>query len=95
MVGYYHTGDLTKVTDKNRLAGHYMIVAGYDPLQPNQIIFQDPNKPLNYKRVNLRPVKPSNFTTATYELDMKMTPWWYPREVTTLIERVLFIETVQ
>lgn len=93
MVGYYHTGDLLKVSAKKRLGGHFMIVAGHDPLNPNQIIFQDPNRPLTYKKVNLLPVKPSSFTTATYELDLKMTPWWYPREVTTLIERVLFVET--
>jgi hypothetical protein len=92
MVGYYHTGDLLKVTEKNRLGGHFMIVAGHDPLNQNQIIFQDPNHPLTYKKVNLLPVKPSNFSKATYELDLKMTPWWYPREVTTLIERVLFVE---
>ncbi|MBC7458043.1 MAG: hypothetical protein H7235_07170 [Bdellovibrionaceae bacterium] len=92
LVGFYQTGDLLKVTKINRLAGHYMIVAGHDPLNPNQIIFQDPNRPLTYKKINLLPVKPSNFSTATYQLDLKMTPWWYPRQVTTLIERVLFIE---
>jgi hypothetical protein len=92
LVGFYHTGDLLKVTNKNRLAGHYMIVAGHDPLHPNQMIFQDPNRPLNYRKVNLNLVLPSTFSKATYELDLKMTPWWYPRKVTTLIERVLFIE---
>jgi len=92
LIGYYRTGNLLKIDRNNRLGGHYMIVAGHDTLNPNQIIFQDPHQPTIYKKINLRPVEPANFVRPTYELDIKVTPWWDPRKVTTLVERVLFLD---
>ena len=89
LVGYYRVNNLQQIDKSNRLSGHYMIVAGYDRIDPNQMIFHDPESPLNYYKANLISVKPKNFLAPTFELETK-----YPtfRSTKILIEDIIIIK---
>ena len=43
--GEYRETNLDYVSESNRVRGHYMIVAGYDPANPRNFYFIDPNAP--------------------------------------------------
>ena len=68
LVGFYRAENLQNLDLSNRTGGHFMVVAGYNRLNPQEMIFHDPERPLQYRRLNLAPVKPRNFQNMTYEI---------------------------
>ena len=89
LFGFYRADNLQKVEPSNRLGGHFMIVSGYDRLNPNQMIFHDPERPLNYRQLNLVSVKPRNFSQATFEVQVEQQFLW-PTKI--LIEDIIIIK---
>ncbi|MBC7752980.1 MAG: hypothetical protein H7Z71_02000 [Moraxellaceae bacterium] len=89
LFGLYRAHNLQQVEPSNRVGGHFMIVAGYDRLSPNQMIFQDPERPLNYRQVNLISVKPKNFSAATFEVQREQ-QFFSPTKI--LIEDIIIIK---
>ena len=90
LVGYYKTKSLLEVSNKTRIAGHYMIVAGHNPAEANQLIFQDPESPLRYRKVELSLVKPQGFTHPSYQI---FDPAFSKYPIVSVIEQVLLISS--
>ncbi len=89
LVGFYRTDNLQEINSTNRIGGHYLIVAGYDTFNPQDLILQDPNRPLHYEKVTVDLVKPKSFNAPTFKI--RIEPSFWRKAQTAVIESVILI----
>jgi hypothetical protein len=66
-IGRYGVTDPNDARENLRFDGHYVIVAGYNPDIPSQIIVIDPNSPRQLRIVDLELIHPERFPARAFQ----------------------------